>query len=71
MNWFFSPPGWIKVNTDCAAFGSPNLTGSAGIFCTSCGFVKGSFAIPIGIGFAFEVELAAAIHAISFDWEKD
>ena len=66
-----SPSGWIKVNTDSAAFGSLGLADSAGIFCTSHGFVKGCFAIPIGIGFAFEAELAATIHAISFAWEKD
>ena len=61
----------IKVNTDSATFGNPGLAGSIGIFRTSHGFVKGCFAIPIGIGFAFEAELAAAIHAISFAWEKD
>ena len=71
VNWFFLPLGWIKVNIDGAAFGSSGLAGSAGIFCTSYGFVKRCFAISRGIGFAFEAELADAIHAILYTWEKD
>ena len=58
----------IKVNTDSATFGNPGLAGSIGIFRTSHGFVKGCFAIPIGIGFAFEAELVATIHATLFHW---
>ena len=71
VNWFFSPLGWIKVNTDDAIFGNPGLASSAGIFYTSRGLIKGCFAIPIGIGFVFEAELTAAIYVISFAWEKD
>ncbi|KAK0599983.1 hypothetical protein LWI29_010426 [Acer saccharum] len=56
------------VNTDGAAFGSPGLSGCAGVFRTCRGFVRGCFAIPLGVCFAFEAELAAAIHAIDYAW---
>ncbi|KAK3229339.1 hypothetical protein Dsin_001220 [Dipteronia sinensis] len=71
VNWRPPPPRCLKVNTDEAAFGSPGLTGCAGVFRTCRGFVKGCFAIPLGVCFAFEAELAAAIHAIdawTFGW---
>ena len=54
------------MNTDGSAFGSPGLAGCGGIFRTSRGFFKGAFAIPLGKAFAFEAELAGAIHAISY-----
>ncbi|KAK3204926.1 hypothetical protein Dsin_018972 [Dipteronia sinensis] len=37
-------------------------------FCTYRGFVKGCFAIPLGVCFAFEAELAAAVHTIDCAW---
>ena len=64
VHWSFPPSGQLKINTDGAAFGSPGLARCAVVFRTSRGFVKGCFAIPLGIAFAFEAELAAAIHAI-------
>ena len=64
--WRGPLPGWIKVNTNGGAFGSSGFAGSAGLFSTYRGFVKGCFAIPIGIAYAFEDELATAIHAIQF-----
>ncbi|PON56459.1 Ribonuclease H-like domain containing protein [Parasponia andersonii] len=72
VHWQFPPAGWLKVNTDGSGFGSPSLAGYGSIFRTSRGFCKGAFAIPLGKVFAFEVELAGAIHAIScaydFGW---
>ncbi|KAK3183936.1 hypothetical protein Dsin_031222 [Dipteronia sinensis] len=32
------------------------------------GFVKGCFVIHLGVCFAFEVELAAVVHAIDYAW---
>ncbi|KAK3184210.1 hypothetical protein Dsin_031496 [Dipteronia sinensis] len=68
VNWRPPPPGCLKVNTDGAAFGSPGLAGCAGVFRTCRGFVKGCFAIPLGVCFAFKVELVAAVHAIDYAW---
>ena len=34
VNWHPPPPGCLKVDTDGAAFGSPGLTGCAGVFRT-------------------------------------
>ena len=68
--WKFPSPGWIKVNTDGAAFGSPGLAGSAGVFRNCRGFIRGCFALPIGIAYAFEAELVAAIHAINYAWDR-
>ena len=46
------------------------LAGCVVVFRTSRGFVKGCFANLLGIAFAFEAELAAAIHAIRLAREK-
>ncbi|KAK3198463.1 hypothetical protein Dsin_021878 [Dipteronia sinensis] len=45
----WSPPasGWIKVNTDSAAMGSPGVGGCGGIFQNCRAFVKGCFVILI------------------------
>ncbi|KAK0608762.1 hypothetical protein LWI29_035530 [Acer saccharum] len=39
-----------------------------GVFRTCRGFIRGCFAIPLGVCFAFEAELAAAVHAIDYAW---
>ncbi|KAK3199937.1 hypothetical protein Dsin_023352 [Dipteronia sinensis] len=57
-----------RVNTDGDAFGSPGLAGCAGVFRTCRGFFKGCFAIPLIVCFAFEAELAAAVHTIDYAW---
>ena len=53
---------------DGVAFGSPSLVGCGRVFHTCRGFVKGCLAIPLGVYFAFEAELAAVILALDFDW---
>ncbi|PON37487.1 Ribonuclease H-like domain containing protein [Trema orientale] len=68
VHWRVPPAGWLKVNTDGAAFGSPGLAGCGGVFRTSRGFFKGAFAVPIGKVYAFEAELAVTIHTISYAW---
>ena len=67
--WSPPAPGWIKVNTDGAAMGSPGVGGCGGIFRNCRAFVKGCFAIPLGQVFAFEAELLAALLAINFAWK--
>jgi ribonuclease HI len=67
--WSPPAPGWIKVNTDGAAIGSPGVGGCGGIFRNCRAFVKGCFAIPLGQVFAFEAELLAASLAINFAWK--
>ncbi|KAK2646800.1 hypothetical protein Ddye_021995 [Dipteronia dyeriana] len=71
VNWHPPPSSCLKVNTDGATFGSPGLTGCARVFRTCRGFVKGCFAIPLGVCFAFGAELAAAIYAIDYAWTFD
>ena len=57
-------PGWLKVNTNGVTFGSHGLAGNEGVFGTSCGFIKGCFAILVGFYFLFYAELVVVIHAI-------
>ncbi|KAK2638448.1 hypothetical protein Ddye_026243 [Dipteronia dyeriana] len=71
VNWRPPPSGCHKVNTDGAAFGSPGLVGCARVFLTCRGFVKCCFAISLGVCFAFEAELAAAIYTIDYAWTFD
>lgn len=59
---------WIKVNTYRAALGAPGLATGGGVFCTSLGFVKGCFAVPLGNKLPFEEELLAAIFALETCW---
>ncbi|PON78161.1 hypothetical protein PanWU01x14_021430 [Parasponia andersonii] len=66
VHWQVPPADWLKVNIDGTAFGSLGLVGSSCVFHTSRGFFKGAFAVPIGKAYAFEAELAVAIHAISY-----
>ncbi|KAK0595507.1 hypothetical protein LWI29_007339 [Acer saccharum] len=68
VNWRPPPLGYLKVKMDGVAFGSPSPAGCARVFCTCRGFVKGCFAIPLGVCFAFEAELAVAVHAIDYAW---
>ncbi|KAK3198182.1 hypothetical protein Dsin_021597 [Dipteronia sinensis] len=58
--WLPPAPGWIKVNTDDSAMGSPGIGFCGGIFQNCRAFVKSFFAIPLGQVFAFEAELLAA-----------
>ncbi|KAI9181734.1 hypothetical protein LWI28_018031 [Acer negundo] len=67
--WSPPAPGWIKVNTDGAAMGSPGVGGCGGIFQNCRAFVNGCFAIPLGQVFAFEAEFLTASSAINFAWK--
>ncbi|KAK3229688.1 hypothetical protein Dsin_001569 [Dipteronia sinensis] len=72
MSVIWSPPasGWIKVNTDGAALSSPGVGDCGGVFRNCRAFVKGCFAVPLGVVFAFEVELFAGSMAINLAWQN-
>ncbi|KAK3221397.1 hypothetical protein Dsin_008422 [Dipteronia sinensis] len=66
--WSPPAPGWIKVNTDGAALGSPRVGGCGGVFQTCRSFVMACFEVPLGHVFAFEVELLTVSLAINYAW---
>ncbi|KAK3221981.1 hypothetical protein Dsin_009006 [Dipteronia sinensis] len=66
--WSPPAPGWIRVNTNGAALGSPGVGGCGGVFWTCRSFVKACFKIPLSQVFAFEAELLAASLAINYPW---
>ena len=66
--WKPPPYSWVKVNTDSSAYGTPGPSGCSGAFRIHRGFMRGCFSIPLGVGYAFEAELATTIHTIEFAW---
>lgn len=62
--------GWIKVNTDGAAKGSPGHAGGGAIFRDKIGAVLGCFAEYYGVTDSFSAELFAAMSAIYIAVEK-
>ena len=64
----------IKVNTDGVAFGGLDVARCAGFIRTCRDFVKGCFAILLGVCFAFKTELVVVVHMIenasSFSWRR-
>lgn len=54
-----------------SALGAPGLATCGGVFRNSRGFVQGCFSIKMGIAFAFEAELLAAILAIEAAAERN
>lgn len=64
--WLLPCAGWSKVNICGATMGAPSLDGYGGVYHNSRVFVKGWFAFSFDVGFAFEAELWAAIHALEF-----
>lgn len=53
ITWLFPPPGWLKMNTDGVAIGTPGMANGKCIFWNSHGFVKGTFSISLVKAFAF------------------
>ncbi|KAK3189603.1 hypothetical protein Dsin_029164 [Dipteronia sinensis] len=70
---FWSPPspGWVKVNTDEVALGSPDAGGYGGVFRNCRSFIKGCFAALLDLVFAFEAGLLAVSMAINYAWIND
>ncbi|KAK2642030.1 hypothetical protein Ddye_023793 [Dipteronia dyeriana] len=68
VNWHPPLLSCLKINMGRATFGSPGLAGFAWVFHTYRGFVKGCFAIPLGVCFAFEAELVVVVHAMDYAW---
>ena len=66
VQWLPLNPGWIKVNTDGSANGSPDPASCSGVFQTYRGFCKGCFSCPIGVAYAFEAELLDIITALDY-----
>lgn len=65
VDWRPPPCGWIKVNTDGAARGTPGHAGGGGIFRDRSGAILGCFAAYYGITCALEAEISAAMFAIT------
>ncbi|XP_019459896.1 PREDICTED: uncharacterized protein LOC109359653 [Lupinus angustifolius] len=71
VRWLLPNPGWVKINTDGAAHGSPGHAGGGGIFRDCHGEMLGCFAIYMNIQDSLYAELFAAILAISMAKWKD
>ncbi|XP_057803087.1 uncharacterized protein LOC131018376 [Salvia miltiorrhiza] len=70
VHWWPPDIGWIKVNTDGSASGSPGLIAGGGVFRDHAATVQGCFHTKGGSGFAFEAELLAAITAIAIAYNR-
>lgn len=70
LRWTKPQSGWIKCNTDASAMGSPGQLKGGGLFRNSEGHFLGGFSANLGIGFAFEGELAVALLAIEIAYCK-
>ncbi|CAA0822218.1 Polynucleotidyl transferase- ribonuclease H-like superfamily protein [Striga hermonthica] len=64
VKWNAPPSGWMKVNTDGMASGSPGNAAIGLLFRNGEGKVVFCFSATIGIRFAFQADLLAAIRAI-------
>lgn len=62
--WYCPPPFWTKAYVDGTTRGNPGKAGLGAIFSFLRWFVKGSFAMPVGIENAFVKEALAFIQAI-------
>ncbi|XP_057793119.1 uncharacterized protein LOC131009729 [Salvia miltiorrhiza] len=70
VHWWPPDVGWIKVNTDGSASGSPGLIAGGGVFRDHAAMVRGCFHTKGGSGFAFEAELLAVITAIAIAYNR-
>ncbi|KAF1862641.1 hypothetical protein Lal_00013402 [Lupinus albus] len=68
--WKAPQTGWIKINTDGAAHGSPSLAGGGCIFRYCTGNYRGGFAAFFGIKDSIFAESQAAIMAIEIGNKK-
>ena len=74
VRWLTPLFGWMKCNTDGSSDGTPGTSTSAGIFHSSYGFVHACFVRKVGVLFAFEAELVAAMIGVELahgnEWMK-
>lgn len=74
VRWIKPQAGWVKLNTDASALGAPGPLKGGGLIRDDKGQFLGGFTANLGISFAFEAELAAALIKIEIafnrDWKK-
>ncbi|KAK6138812.1 hypothetical protein DH2020_027447 [Rehmannia glutinosa] len=70
VRWHTPLPGWMKVNTDGCVYKAPRRCVAAGVYRNCRGFFTGCFIQNIGVGFAFQAELMAAIFAIERGYRR-
>ncbi|KAL8504705.1 hypothetical protein ACS0TY_016040 [Phlomoides rotata] len=64
IRWQCPAPSFMKANVDGGASGAPGLLTGGGGFRNNFGVFQGAFSLQLGSGYAFEVELVTALHAI-------
>lgn len=70
VRWVPPPIGWHKANFDGAARGSPGISTCGGIFRNHRGFVRGCFAIPLGVQSALFAEMCAFMTVVEIAAQK-
>jgi len=64
IRWEFPSPGWVKINTDAASRGYPNLATCGGIFHGSMRKFIGVFSMFLEVQTAMVAEFYGVIHAM-------
>lgn len=70
VSWYPPPPGWIKINTDGTALGSPGNLSCGTVFRDCLGQVVVCSHDKLGFDYAFEAEMAAAVRALELARER-
>lgn len=65
VRWSSPPYGCLKINSDGAVRDAPSIAGAGSVFRDHLRHSILSFAAPLGIKFAFEVELCAVMIAVN------
>jgi len=64
VRWEFPSPGWVKINIDGAARGSPGFSTCVGIFRGSVGEFISGFFVFLDVQTTLVAEFYEVIHAI-------
>ena len=70
VHWLPPQVGWVKLNTDGMAHGSPGRAASGGVFRNHMGVVIGAYCFDVGIGTAFLAEISALIQGIEYAHQR-
>lgn len=70
VRWIPPPPTWHKVNFDGAAQGQPGIAACGGIVRNYRGFVRGTFAAPLGIQTSMFAEIMGFLWAVKICRQK-